>query len=161
MQAGPQTVVTIDYTLTNSLGELLDTSDGREPLAYLHGAGNIIKGLEKALEGRVSGDSFRVTIAAVDAYGERDESQVAVIERAQFSDVEPLEPGMQFDIRTEHGPRTITIQKVESEEVTIDGNHPLAGTALTFAVDVRSVRKATREEMTHGHVHGPGGHHHH
>ena len=160
MQAGPKTVVTIDYTLTNSLGEVLDSSDGREPLAYIHGAGNIIKGLEQALAGKKSGDSFRVTIAAVDAYGERDESEVSVVERAQFSDVEPLEVGMQFDVRTEHGPRTITIQKLETDEVTVDGNHPLAGVALTFAVTVRGIRTATGEEMAHGHVHGPGGHHH-
>lgn len=160
MQAGPKTVVTIDYTLTNGLGEVLDTSDGREPLAYLHGSGNIIKGLESALEGKKSGDSFRVTIPAADAYGERDETQIAVIERAQFADAEPIEPGMQFDVRTEHGPRTITIQKVEKDQVTIDGNHPLAGTALTFAVNVRGVRAATGEELAHGHVHGPGGHHH-
>lgn len=160
MQIGPNTVVTIDYTLTNGMGEVLDTSDGREPLAYLHGAGNIIRGLEKALDGKKTGDTFQVTIPPADAYGERDESQVAVVERSQFSDVEPLEPGMQFQVRTEHGPRVITIQKLAESEVTVDGNHPLAGTALTFAVQVRGVRVATNDEMAHGHVHGPGGHHH-
>lgn len=160
MQAGPKTVVSFEYTLTNPMGEVLDSSKGRSPLAYLHGAGNIIPGLEQALEGKKAGDSFSVTVQPKEAYGERDEKQVQSVPRKQFSEMEPVEAGMQFEVRTEHGPRVLTISEVREKEVDVDGNHPLAGVALTFAVEVISVRAASGEEQSHGHVHGEGGHHH-
>ncbi len=153
-------VVQIHYKLTNANGELLDSSEGREPLAYLQGAGNIIPGLEKALEGKDVGDQFTVTIPPEEAYGERNEALIQVIPREAFVDVEEIKPGMQFQAQMGDHPQIIVVTKVEGDNITIDANHPLAGEALTFDVSVADVRDATEEELAHGHVHGAGGHHH-
>ncbi len=160
MQATKDKVVRIDYTLTDDDGNTLDTSQGREPLAYLHGAGNIIPGLENALEGRAAGDSFNVTVPAADAYGERDPELVQPVPRDRFPEGAAIEAGAQFQAQTAAGPRTITVVEVNDNEVVIDANHPLAGKPLNFAVQVVEVRDAAAEELQHGHVHGPGGHHH-
>lgn len=160
MQAGDNTVVLIHYTLTNDDGETLDTSSGREPLAYLHGGGNIIPGLERALTGKKTGDKLTVTIVPAEAYGLRDDTLIQVVPRSDFGDTQDLEPGMQFQVQTPAGVRVVTITGLESDEVTLDGNHPLAGETLHFAVEVTAVRAASEEELAHGHVHGAGGHHH-
>jgi len=153
-------VVSIDYTLTGENGQVLDSSQGREPLAYLHGAGNIIPGLENALEGKDEGDQLNVQIPPDQAYGQRDERMVQPVPRTAFQGVPDIQPGMQFQASTNAGPRLITVVGVQGDQVTIDANHPLAGATLNFDVTVRNVRDATNEEKSHGHVHGAGGHQH-
>jgi FKBP-type peptidyl-prolyl cis-trans isomerase SlyD len=160
MQVADNTAVSIHYTLTNDEGEVLDSSIGDEALVYLHGEGNIISGLEQALHGKSVGDKFNVRIAAEDAYGEIAEEMVQIISRSMFEGVDELEVGMQFQADVSHGPGIVTITHIEGDDVTIDGNHPLAGQPLTFDVEVVAVREATAEEIEHGHVHGAGGHHH-
>jgi FKBP-type peptidyl-prolyl cis-trans isomerase SlyD len=154
-------VVSIDYTLTGDDGQVIDSSKGREPLHYLHGAGNIIPGLESALEGKAQGDQVNVSVPPEQGYGPRDERMVQAVPRASFGGVAEIKPGMQFQAQTNAGPRIITVVDVQGDQVMIDANHPLAGQTLNFDVNVRDVRDATQEELSHGHVHGPGGHHHH
>ncbi len=147
-------VVSIHYTLTNKAGEQLDSSIGAEPLSYLHGAGNIIPGLEKALSESSVGDKLTVTIEPADAYGERNEDQIQSVPKSMFQGIDKIEVGMQFQADSSHGPAIVTITKVEGDNVTIDGNHPLAGEQLTFEVEVMEIRPATETEIEHGHIHG-------
>ncbi len=160
MRITKNTVVAIDYTLANDDGQVLDSSEGRGPLSYLHGGGSIILGLEQALDGKQSGDQFEVAIASQDAYGDRNEALQGAIPRDQFDQPEDLEPGMQFQVDTETGPMVITVVEITEDAVTVDGNHPLAGMNLNFSVTVREVREATKEEIAHGHPHGDDGHAH-
>lgn len=160
MQIAPRCVAFIHYTLTNDAGEVLDSSSGGEPLAYLHGASNIIPGLEKALEGKQPGDKLTVKVSPDEGYGVRDESLVQQVPRRAFQGVSDLKPGMRFHSESNHGPVLVTITQVLGDMVTVDGNHALAGETLNFEVEVTQVRDATLEELTHGHVHGAGGHHH-
>lgn len=153
-------VASIQYTLTDDAGEILDSSEGGEPLAYIHGQGNIIPGLESALEGKQVGDSFKVSIAPEQAYGEHDEALKQVVPKHMFGGVDEIEVGMQFHAQTDHGMQVITIAEVNGDDITVDGNHPLAGQTLHFDVTVVEIREATEEELDHGHVHGAGGHHH-
>jgi FKBP-type peptidyl-prolyl cis-trans isomerase SlyD len=153
-------VVTIDYTLTNDDGQVIDTSRDREPLAYLHGAGNIVPGLESALEGKAEGEQVNVEVQPDQGYGQRDERLVQSVPRSSFSGVDNVERGMQFQARTQSGARIVTVVDVQDENVTVDANHPLAGETLNFDITVRGIREATSEELTHGHVHGAGGHAH-
>ena len=161
MNISENCVASIHYTLTDGEGKVIDTSEGQEPLAYLHGAGNIIPGLEKALLGKVVGDKFNVSIPASEAYGVRDDSMVQELPSNMFSGIDKIEVGMEFHAETEHGLQVVTVTKVEGDNVTIDGNHPLAGVDLTFDVEVAEIRAASAEELEHGHAHGAGGHHHH
>lgn len=160
MQISNNAVVQIHYTLTNSAGDTLDSSVGGDPLAYLQGAGNIISGLEKALDGKSTGDTLVVDIPPEDAYGVHDTAKIETIPRSAFQGVTEIEPGMQFQAQSPRGPVIVTVKDVSDDSVTIDGNHPLAGETLTFDVEVVDVREATAEELAHGHVHGPGGHQH-
>jgi FKBP-type peptidyl-prolyl cis-trans isomerase SlyD len=160
MQVGTDKVVTIEYTLRSDAGDVLDTSKGRGPLTYLHGAGNLIPGLESALDGKQAGDSMTVEVAPEEAYGHKDDQLVQQVPRNLFSGPEQIQPGMQFQAQTQAGPRVVTVVNIEGDTVTIDANHPLAGMPLTFDVTVVDVRDATEEEKAHGHVHGPGGHEH-
>ena len=153
-------VVSIHYTLKNGAGEVLDSSSGAEPLAYLHGVGNLIPGLEQALDGHTVGDKVDVSVAPEKGYGERHEQLVQQVPRSAFAEVEGLEAGMRFRAEGPDGEQIVTVTAVSEEEVTVDGNHPLAGETLEFAVEVSEVRDATDEETEHGHVHGPGGHEH-
>jgi FKBP-type peptidyl-prolyl cis-trans isomerase SlyD len=154
MQIARHTVASIDYTLTDNDGQVLDTSEGREPLTYIHGEGNLIPGLETALEGQNPGDSLSVTIEPAEAYGERDERLIQQVPMAAFEGVESVEPGMRFQATDEQGQgRVVTVTEVEGDEVTVDANHPLAGQPLNFEVSVVEVREATPEEIDHGHVH--------
>ena len=146
-------VVSIDYTLTNSTGEVLDSSADTGPLSYLHGNENIIGGLEKALEGKVEGDAFKVSVPAVEAYGERDEGLVVNVPRDRFGDIKDISEGMQFEAETAEGSRMVTITKVGADMVTVDANHPLAGIDLNFDVKVVLIREASAEEIEHGHPH--------
>jgi FKBP-type peptidyl-prolyl cis-trans isomerase SlyD len=161
MSISNNSVASIHYTLTDGEGKVIDSSQGQEPLAYLHGAGNIIPGLEKALAGKVVGDKFKVNIPAAEAYGVRDDNMVQELPSNMFSGIDKIEVGMEFHAETEHGLQVVTVTKVEGDTITIDGNHPLAGVDLTFDVEVADVRDATQEELDHGHAHGAGGHHHH
>jgi FKBP-type peptidyl-prolyl cis-trans isomerase SlyD len=160
MQAEKNRVVTIEYTLKDGDDQVIDTSEGREPLAYIHGNGMLIPGLENALEGKEPGAEVNVTLAPEDGYGERDDSMVLQIPREQFEGVDQIEPGMQFQAETDEGVQILTVLEAGDNEVTVDGNHPLAGVTLNFDVSVQDVREAEQEELDHGHVHGPGGHEH-
>lgn len=153
-------VVSINYTLRNDAGEVLDSSEGREPLAYIHGMGNIIPGLESQLLGKSAGDSLKVSIPPSEAYGEYDLSQVVQVSRSQFEGAPELKVGMRFTATSDQGYQVVTITNINDDVVTIDGNHPLAGKTLHFDVTVVDVRDASPDELSHGHVHGPGGHHH-
>ncbi len=151
---GDNLVVSMHYKLTDDDGNVLDSSEGSEALTYLHGAGNIIPGLEKALVGKVEKDSVQVRVEAADAYGEVVPELIDTIDKAFFKGVEVVEAGMTFEAKDPNGTlQRIVVKKVEGEEVTIDANHPLAGVALTFVVEIVSVREATEEEIAHGHVH--------
>ena len=159
MQIANQTVVTIDYTLTDEKGEVLDSSKGEEPLTYIHGSGNIVPGLENALTGKSVGDSMQMTIAPVDGYGERDEELVQAVPRERFP-AATIEVGMRFHAQGSDGSQVVTVVAVDDSHVTVDANHPLAGMTLAFDVTVLEVRDATADELEHGHVHGEGGHEH-
>ena len=157
MQIAQNSVVAFHYTLTNDAGEVLDSSEGREPLTYLHGAGNIIPGLEKELEGRAAGEKLNVSVSPEEGYGELQEQLLQEVPRDAFQGVESIEPGMQFQAQTQGGPLMVTVKKVEGDTVVVDGNHPLAGQQLNFDVEIAEVREASAEEVEHGHVHGEGG----
>lgn len=157
MQISENKVAAIHYTLTDNEGKVLDSSAGREPLHYLHGAGNLIPGMEEGLQGKVKGDKFNIKVPPEKGYGEKDDALLQQVPRTAFGN-QQVEVGMQF--QTSNG-QVVTVTKVGLESVTVDGNHPLAGVELNFAVEVMEVRNATNEEISHGHVHGPGDHHHH
>ena len=156
MQIANNKVVSFDYTLTNDAGEVIDSSQGGEPLVYLHGAQNIIPGLESALEGKVVGETLQVAIEPADGYGEYNEELTQVVPSEMFQGVEKIEAGMQFQAETSEGVQVVRIAKVDGDNVTIDGNHPLAGERLNFDVSVKDVRDASEDELEHGHVHGEG-----
>lgn len=160
MQISQNTVASIDYKLTDGDGQVLDSSEGREPLTYLHGAGNLIPGLESALEGSAPGEAVSVTVDPSEGYGERDDNLIQQVPKSAFEGVEQIEPGMRFQATDENGNgRVVTVTGVQEEEVTVDANHPLAGVPLNFEVNVVEVREASEEEVEHGHVHtGEGGH---
>jgi FKBP-type peptidyl-prolyl cis-trans isomerase SlyD len=150
-------VVSFHYTLSDSSGERLESSRERDPMHYLHGAGNIIPGLEKAMQGKSAGDNFTVTVAPAEAYGERSDANLQRVSAKHFRNPKLLQPGQIVALQTEQGPVQVTVVKVGRFNVDVDANHPLAGQALTFDVEVTAVRDATEEELSHGHVHGPGG----
>ncbi len=160
MQIAERSVASFHYTLTNDAGDVLDSSEGREPLAYLHGVGNIVPGLEREMAGHVAGDSFKVDVAPEDGYGGYIDELVQVVPRKSFEGVADLAVGMQFQAQTGQGPIAVVVTEIEGDNVTVDGNHPLAGETLHFAVEIVEVRAASAEELQHGHVHGAGGHHH-
>jgi len=153
-------VATLHYTLRDEQGTVIDSSSGRAPLSYLHGKGNIIPGLEQALVGKAAGDKLDVTVQPEQGYGRRDERLVQIVARNLFGEVAELKPGMQVRASGPQGARLVNVVRVERDFVTVDGNHPLAGRTLHFSVEVAEVRKATHEEVSHGHVHGPAGHAH-
>lgn len=153
-------VASFHYTLTDSTGQVLDSSEGKEPLTYLHGVGNIIPGLEKELAGKAVGDKLTVAVPAAEAYGERNEEMIQELPASMFTGVEKIEAGMEFHAQTEQGLQVVRVRSVDGDTVTIDGNHPLAGVNLNFDVEITEVREATDEEKDHGHVHGAGGHEH-
>ncbi len=159
MQIAKNTVVAIDYTLTDDQGSVLDTSKGGEPLLYVQGIGNLIPGLEKALEGKQPGDHIQVAVPPEEAYGERDDDDLQVVPRSMFEDSTGLEVGMQVQAQSDSGPQVLTVTALDADSVTLDGNHPLAGETLNFDVRVVEVRAATAEELEHGHAHGNGHRH--
>ena len=160
MEITADTVVLIHYTLKDDSGEVLDSSAGGEPLAYIQGHGNLVPGLEKALEGKQSGNTLAVTVAPADGYGIRDTNLVQRVPKRSLQGSGEIRKGMQFQGRTDTGMRLFTVTAIAGDMVTLDGNHPLADQNLHFDIEIVDVREATAEELEHGHVHGPGGHHH-
>jgi FKBP-type peptidyl-prolyl cis-trans isomerase SlyD len=160
MQIEKHRVVTLAYTLKDDDDKIIDQSDDGS-FCYLHGANNIIPGLENALTGKTTGDELSVTIPPEEGYGVHDVEKTQAVPREMFPADDEIVAGMQFHAQGPDGHQlVVTVVKVEDDRVTIDGNHPLAGVQLNFDVKVLEVRDATGEEITHGHVHGPGGHHH-
>ncbi len=157
---GNNCVVSIHYKLTDDAGTVLDASLGGEPLTYLHGADNLIPGLENELTGKVVGAAFKVSVPPDEAYGIYEEDLVQVVPRDMFKGVDEIKPGMQFETQGPNGVELIIVTNVTDSEVTVDGNHPLAGKTLHFDVTVESVRDATQEELNHGHAHDGHSHHH-
>ena len=160
MKITENSVVVIDYTLTDNDGEVIDSSEGAGPLAFLHGMGNIITGLEDALLGKEAGDEVKASIEPAKAYGERIEDMKQEVPKELFGGIDNIEVGMQFQSETDDGPVMVTVVAIGEEMITVDGNHPLAGVHLNFDVQIREVREASKEELEHGHVHGEGGHQH-
>lgn len=156
MQIAKHKVAAIHYTLRDNDGNVLDSSEGRDPLYYIQGIGNLIPGMEEGLEGRESGEKLDLKISPAKGYGELNPQLVQQVPLNAFGGQE-VKPGMRFS--TNRG-ETVTVTEVGVESVTVDGNHPLAGMELNFEVEVVEVRNATADELQHGHVHGPGGHHH-
>jgi FKBP-type peptidyl-prolyl cis-trans isomerase SlyD len=156
MQISKHKVASIHYTLTDNDGKILDTSSGREPLTYIQGIGNLIPGMEEGLDGKSEGDKVKIKVSPEKGYGVKDDSLQQKVPRASFGTQE-IKVGMQF--QTNQG-GVVTVTSVGLAEVTVDANHPLAGVELNFDVEVMAIRSATEEEIAHGHVHGPGGHHH-
>jgi FKBP-type peptidyl-prolyl cis-trans isomerase SlyD len=153
-------VVGIHYTLTDNDGKVLDSSRGNQPLLYLHGNGNLIPGLENALEGKRKNDTLNVKVMPDMGYGEFDENMIFEVNRSQFDFSGEIKKGMQFQMHTDHGHQVVTVSKIEGDLVILDGNHPLAGQELNFEVEVTDVREASGDEISHGHVHQHGHHHH-
>lgn len=154
-------VIGFHYELKDGKGNLIDSSKGQEPLLFLEGSGMIIPGLEKELVTLSVGDKKNVEVKAADAYGDVVDDLVITVQRSQFPPDANLQVGDQFQVNEEPNAPIFTIKQIESEEVVIDGNHPLAGVDLFFDIEITEKRPATQEEIAHGHAHGPGGHHHH
>ncbi len=157
MQIGDHKVVSIHYTLRDKDGQVIDSSEGSSPLAYIHGKGNIIPGLEDGLLGKAVGDKLTVVVAPEHGYGVHNENLVQVLPRDMFQGIDDIQPGMQFQAVGGNGPVVITVKGVDGDRVTVDGNHELAGVELHFDVEIVDVRDATAEELLHGHSHGAGG----
>ncbi len=153
MVIADQKVVSIHYKLTNDDGTVLQESAADEPLSYLHGSGNIIPGLESALSGKTTGDKLSVSVEPEQGYGARNDALVQELPRKLFEGIDVIQEGMQFQAQSDQGAQVITVTKVDGDRITVDGNHPLAGQTLNFEVEVDSVRDATAEEISHGHVH--------
>lgn len=155
-------VVTLAYTLKDEDGKVLDEANAADPFMYLHGGGQIVPGLESALEGLDTGAKKDVVVSAEEGYGEYDEDLCMTVKRSQFPAEMDVQEGMQFETQSPDGQGMVfTVESMEGDEVEINGNHPLAGEALHFSVEVLGVRDATEEEKKHGHAHGPDGHGHH
>jgi FKBP-type peptidyl-prolyl cis-trans isomerase SlyD len=153
-------VVSFHYTLKNAAGEQMESSHEKEPMSYLHGANNIIPGLERALEGREAGDEFTVTVEPEDAYGIRNENNVQRVALKRLKGIGKISAGQILNLQTQQGPVQVRVLKVGRFNVDVAGNHPLAGQKLTFEVEITAIRDASEDEMKHGHAHGPGGHQH-
>ncbi|MBV8806827.1 MAG: peptidylprolyl isomerase [Sinobacteraceae bacterium] len=152
-------VVTFNYTLKDDDGTVIDSSSPDEPLAYLHGHGNLVPGLERELEGKAAPDKLSVKVAPADGYGEYSRELIQKVPRRALKGIAKITVGMRLQAQTEQGPRPVTVTAVTGDMITLDGNHPLAGKNLNFDIEILDVREATAEELEHGHVHGPGGHH--
>ena len=160
MQISKDLVASIHYTLKNADGEVLDTSEGQEPLHYVHGAQNIVPGLEKELEGKTSGDKLAVVVEPIDGYGEYNAELIQELPKDMFAGVDNIEVGMEFQSQTPEGDmQIIEVKSIDGDKITVDGNHPMAGQTLHFDVEITDVREATKDELEHGPVHGEGCNH--
>ena len=153
MQIQKNCVVSMHYTLKDDSGNVLDSSEGREPLSFLQGAHNIIRGLEDALEGHTTGDKLEVTVEPKDGYGVVQEHLIQQVPKEAFAAIPNLEVGMRLQAETEQGPVPVMVSAIEETHVTVDGNHELAGAHLHFSIEITDVREATQEEIDHGHAH--------
>ena len=160
MIAEKDKVVTFHYTLTNAAGKEMESSRESDPMSYLHGANNIISGLEKAMEGHAINDKFSATLEPEEAYGVRNEKNVQRVPLKRLKGIGKISVGQVLNLKTTNGQVQVTVLKVGRFNVDVDGNHPLAGVQLTFDVEITEIREASEEETKHGHVHGPGGHQH-
>lgn len=162
MKIGKHTVVSLDYTLKNGEGIVIDSTEGKAPLVYLHGVGGMIPGLEAGLEGKESGEELTIVVSPEEGFGTRNEEMIHVVPKSGFRGEgnEEMQVGMQVQLQTEQGMTIAKIIAIEGEDVTLDLNHPLADEELHFDVKIGELRDATEDEISHGHVHGPGGHHH-
>ena len=160
MIAEKDKVVTFHYTLKDAEVEQMETSREKEPMNYLHGANNIIPGLEKAMEGHAIKDEFSVTVEPEDAYGVRNENNVQRVPLKRLKGIGEISVGQVLNLKTNQGQVQVTVLKIGRFNVDVDGNHPLAGKELTFDVEITDIREASKEELEHRHVHGPGGHQH-
>lgn len=156
MEITKHKVAAIHYTLTDNQGNVLDSSSGREPLHYIQGIGNLILGMEEGLEGKKKGDKFQIKVSPERGYGLKDPAMMQKVPVTAFGG-EKVQVGMKFQTNQGH---VVTVTEVSADTITVDANHELAGVELNFDVEVMEVRNATAEEISHGHVHGPGGHHH-
>ena len=147
MQIDKHTFVTIDYVLSDEKDIIIDSSKESGPLIYMHGSGNLIPGLESSLKGKTTGEKFTVTIPPEKGYGTRDDSFVHVFPKEHFNEIENIQVGMDIQIQEGNSSQVMSIIKIENDEVTLDGNHPLAGKTLTVEIDVKEVREATTEEL--------------
>jgi FKBP-type peptidyl-prolyl cis-trans isomerase SlyD len=161
MHISEHKVVLFHFTLKGDDGEVIDSSFDDEPVTYLHGAGEVVPGLETAFEGKSAGDRFQVVVQPSEGFGQRDESRCEVVPKEEFEEVEDLEVGMQFHVPTDDGESVVTVVEIGDETVSLDGNHDLAGLVLHFDVTVQEVREATPDEIAHGHAHGNGCSHDH
>jgi FKBP-type peptidyl-prolyl cis-trans isomerase SlyD len=161
MKVENQKVVGMEYTLKNNQGEVLDTNAGEDLLQYIHGLGNIVPGLEKAMEGKTIGDTFEVEVKAVDGYGLHDPNLIRRVPRAKMKGLSDVKVGAMLQARGPEGEQIFTVTEVTDTDVKLDGNHPMAGQDLFFTIRVAEIRDATKDELDHGHAHGPGDHHHH
>ena len=152
--------VSFHYTLKDADGEQMETSRDKDPMSYLHGANNIIPGLENAMEGRSVNDEFSVTVEPEEAYGVRNENNVQRLPMKRLKGIGKVSVGQVLTLQTNNGPVQVTVLKVGRFNIDVDGNHPLAGKQLTFDVEITDIRDASDEELEHRHVHGPGGHQH-
>lgn len=159
MKVSNHKVVSIHYTLTNNTGTVIDSSAGHEPLSYIQGLGHLIPGMEEGLEGKEAGEKFTIKVSPEKGYGVRNEEMVQQVPLSAFGG-QDIKPGMEFEAGSDEQRFIVTITEIGAETVTVDGNHPLAGVELNFDIEVMNVREASAEELSHGHVHGPGGHHH-
>ncbi len=160
MEVTKDSVVQFHYVLRNDLGEEIESTEGGDPVAYLHGYNNVIVGLEEAFQGKTAGDSFSVTLEPEKAYGPRQDMASQRVPIKHLRGAKKWKPGMVAWVQTKQGNRQVTLIKVGKFNADCDFNHPLAGKTLTFDVSVIDVREATAEEKSHGHAHGVGGHHH-
>lgn len=161
MKVNKNKVVSIHYTLKNDDGIVIDSSDGREPLTYLHGNGNLVPGLEKDLEGKESGAKLKSNVSPLEGYGEMDPKMLMELPKENFEGAGEIKPGMQFQAEWEDGVRIFSVTEVKENTVLVNGNHALAGQTLNFDVEITAIRDATKVEIEHGHVHDPNHHHHH
>lgn len=157
MQITDNKVVVLHYAVSDSEDTLIDSSYDHSPLSIIQGTGYLIPGLESALVDHVAGDKFEVEVSAEQAYGQRFDDYVQTVPKAMFAEIEDLEVGTQLRATTDEGEQTVIVIDVQEDEITVDGNHPLAGIDLKFDVEILEVRDATEDELAHGHVHGEGG----
>ena len=160
MIAEKDKVISFHYTLKNTDGEQMESSREKDPMTYLHGANNIISGLEKAMEGHAVSDEFSVTVPPEEAYGVRNENNVQRVGLKRLKGIGKVSVGQVLNLQTDKGQVQVTVLKVGRFNIDVDGNHPLAGRELTFDVEITDIREASAEELEHRHVHGPGGHQH-
>jgi FKBP-type peptidyl-prolyl cis-trans isomerase SlyD len=158
MKIAQHVVASLEYTLKDDDGEVIDTSEGQGALSYIHGIGNLVPGLEKELDGKGAGDELTVRVEPAEGYGEHDDEMIQVVSRDEMPPDMEIVVGMQLQAESEDEVHDVTVISVEGKDITLDANHPLAGVPLNFEVKVVEVRDATAEELEHGHVHGPEGH---